>query len=205
MFCTFHPIDYESYGNYVNIIKLKKDVKLFFMIKKLTLNKSKKSIESAFSNFFDVHKKNLININISKIIKFKNTLKKIKFDGWFSSIEDGISVEVALFNDREIYVCKKRNIFNSNWNYNYNENNNYNYLNLGSKYNISTIENPIMLIINQKFKNNIENFKNMVVSGVYKPNTVFELILQNAKISYFDDNNKIENINVINKYIINNT
>ena len=35
--------------------------------------------------------------------------------------------------------------------------------------------------------------------------TVFELILQNAKISYFDDNNKIENINVINKYIINNT
>lgn len=39
MFCTFHPIDYESYANYVNVIKLKKDIKLFFMIKNITINK----------------------------------------------------------------------------------------------------------------------------------------------------------------------
>jgi len=45
----------------------------------------------------------------------------------------------------------------------------------------------------------------MVVSGIYEPNTVFELILQNANIFNFDNNNKIENINIINKYIINHT
>jgi hypothetical protein len=202
MFCTFHPIDYESYANYVNVIKLKKDIKLFFMIKNITINKSKKSIESAFSIFFNVRKKNLINVDSSKIIKFKNTLKKIKFDGWFSSIEDGVGVEVALLNDRETYVCEKANIFNSNWNYVYGNNNNT-YLNLGSKYKISTIEYPIILIINLIFQNDIENIKNMVVSGIYEPNTVFELILQNANIFYFDNNNKIENINIINKYIIN--
>jgi hypothetical protein len=37
LFCSFHPSDYESYNSkYINIIKLKKDVKLFFMIGNIT-------------------------------------------------------------------------------------------------------------------------------------------------------------------------
>ena len=53
LFCSFHPIDYEGYNTkYVHIIRLKKDIKLFFMVDDFFINPSPKNILSAFSYFF---------------------------------------------------------------------------------------------------------------------------------------------------------
>ena len=151
LFCSFHPYDYEGFNSkYVNIIKLKRDVKLFFFVSKLKLNKFSKRIYSAFSNFFNTNKKNLLNIKKNKIIEFINKLKLLKFDGWFSSIEDKIGIEVALLNNNEIFEIEKINSFNSNWNFIYGENNNNSYLDFGKKYKICTIDYPAILIINLK-------------------------------------------------------
>ena len=203
LFCSFHPFDYEGNSNYINRIRLKKDIKLFFMVSHLKINKSNKRIHSSFSNFFDKEKKNLsTSINKNKIIKFKNKLKNIKLDGWFSSIEDKIGIEIALLNNKELYECINANNFNPNWNFVYGENNNNSYIDLGTKYKICTIEKPAILIINEKFRQNIEKVKKRFLEKNFLLTTVIEVVLQNAIILYFDENNQIQNIdNIINKYI----
>ena len=199
LFCSFHPSDYESYNSkYISLIKLKKDVKLFFMISNITDIR----INSAFINFFNINKTNLSFINNNKVNKFKNKLISKNFDGWFSSIEDKIAIEVALLNNNEIYECKQINNFNSNWNFIYNENIDDSYLNFGKKYYICTINKPCILLINQEFKNNIDIFKSKSLSKNLLPSSVFEVILKNAYIIYFDENNKILDIdNILQKYI----
>ena len=203
LFCSFHPYDYEGINSkYVNIIKLKKDVKLFFMVSNLQINKSKKRIDSAFFNFFNENKKNLLNVDKNKIIKFVNILNHTKLDGWFSSIEDKIGIEVALLNNKKMFECIGANNFNSNWNFEIANNNNNSYINIGTKYKICTIEQPVILIINEKFRDNIKKFIKRISSNKFKITTIVEIVLQNAIILYFDENNKNRDINnIINKYI----
>jgi len=203
LFCSFHPYDYEGINSkYVNIIKLKKDIKLFFMVSELKINKSNKRIHSAFSNFFNKDKKNLSIINNNKITEFANKLNHTKLDGWFSSIEDKSGIEVALLNNKNLYECIGANNFNSNWNFIYENNNNKSYINIGKKYKICTNEEPAILIINEKFKNNIEKYKKRISSENFIPTTIVEIVLYNAIILYFDKNNQTQNINnIINKYL----
>jgi hypothetical protein len=201
LFCSFHPIDYEGLNTeYIHIIKLKRDIKLFFMIDDFILNKYRKIIFSAFSHFFISNKKNLSQINKTKILEFSQKLKLKKFDGWFSSIEDGSGIEVALINDKDIYELLQSNNFNSNWNIGNNLP-----MNLGLKYNICTTYKPLTIIINKKFKQKFEMFYNIVKNKNFIVNNIFEKILSNAIIIYMDDNNN-ENSNaknIINKYISN--
>jgi len=186
IFCSFHPYDYEGHNSkYVNLIKLKKDVKLFFMISKLKIDKSNKRLISSFSNFFNTNKTDLISIDKKKIIEFKKKLISKKLNGWFSSIEDKTGIEVALINSKKIYECNRVNNFNSNWNFIYGENNNNSYLNFGMKYKICTIENPAILILNEKFKKEIEKFKKRI-SKDFLPTSIIEIVLHNAIISYFE-------------------
>lgn len=166
------------------------------MVSYIKINKSNKRIYSSFFNFFNDNKKNLLKINKNKVIRFT------KLDGWFSSIEDKIGIEVALLNNKELYECIKVNNFNSNWNFIYGETNNNSYINLGTKYKICTIKKPAILIINEKFRKNIEEFKKIISSKNYLLTSIFEIVLQNAIIIYFDKNNHIQNIdNIIEKYI----
>ena len=203
LFCSFHPYDYEGFDSkYINIIKLKKDIKLFFMVSELKINKSNKRIYSAFSNFFNKDKKNLLVVNKNKISEFANKLNRTKLDGWFSSIEDKIGIEIALLNNKNLYKCIQANNFNSNWNFIYENNNNKSYINIGKKYKICTIDKPAILIINEKFKNNIEKYKERISSNNFIPTTIAEIVLFNSIILYFDENNQIENINnIIDKYL----
>jgi hypothetical protein len=203
LFCSFHPYDYEGINSkYINIIRLKRDIKIFFMVSELKINKSNKKKYSAFSNFFNQDKKNLSVINKNKITDFANKLNHTKLDGWFSSIEDKSGIEVALLNNKNLYECIGANNFNSNWNFIYENNNNKSYINIGKKYKICTIEKPAILIINEKFRNNIEKYKKSISSENFIPTTIVEIVLNNAIILYFDKNNQTLNINnIIDKYL----
>jgi hypothetical protein len=171
------------------------------MVSKLKINKLNKRIHSAFSNFFNIDKKNLLMVNKNKISEFVSKLNLTKLDGWFSSIEDKTGIEVALLNNKKLYKCIKANNFNSNWNFIYN-NNNISYLNIGKKYKICTNEKPAILIINEKFRNNIEKYKEIISSENFIPITIVEIVLHNAVILYFDKNNQIQDINnIIDKYL----
>ena len=202
LFCSFHPYDYGFNSKYVYIIELKKDIKLFFMIDKFNNNKTPK-FHSSFSNLLYFSKKNLSYLklnkrknNKNKFDKFTNILEKQKFDGWFSSINDyGYNLEVALFNGKSLYNIIQRDNININMNIN---NTNYTKTN----FSISTINYPIKLIINNKYKYNIDNILNKFKNKNYEPSTIFEIIISNAEIFYFDENNHIINANnAFKKYI----
>ena len=200
LFCSFHPYDYGFNSKYVYIIELKKEIKLFFLIDRFNNNKTPK-FNSSFSKLLDFPKKNLSYLKLNKrknnkkkFNKFTNVLEKQKFDGWFSSINDyGYNLEVALFNGKSLYNIIQRNDINININ-----NTNYNKTN----FNISTKNYPIKLIINNKYKNNIDNILNKFKNKNYEPSTIFEIIISNAEIFYFNDNNQIINTeNALKKYI----
>ena len=53
---------------------------------------------------------------------------------------------------------------------------------MGKKYKICTIEKPTILIINEKFKNNIEKYKERISSENFIPITIVEIVLFNAII-----------------------
>ena len=201
LFCSFHPIDYEGYNTkYIHLIKLKKDVKLFFMVDDFFINPSRRNILSAFSHFFQSNKKNLSKTELSKIINFCDILKSKNLDGWFSSIEDGTGIEVALLNNSKIFNIVRTNNFNSNWNI-MNEYGN-NKLLLGERYKVCSTYNPVIIIINKKFKKRFKTFYKRYTSSKYSANTVFEKVLENAIIIYMDDNNINNNTNnIIKKYI----
>ena len=157
-------------------------------------------LNSSFSNLTGVNKINLNFINMNKKLNLIKGLKNKKFDGWFSSINnDGRNIEVSLFNDKSIFELISSSKLKLDWsNYNGNE-----YFNQGKKYKINTLKNPIKLIINIKYKKMINDlFQRMYINNKFLPKTVFNIIMHNAEIIYFDDNNRIINAdNAITKFI----
>lgn len=200
LFCSFHPSEYGINCTYVHFVKLKKDIKLFFMIDNIR-NKNFIILNSSFINFFETSKVNLSSINKNKQLQFINILKKKRFNGWFSSINNSsINVEIALFNDISLYEFIKTNELVHDWN---NWNGETKYLNTGNTYKISTIDIPIILIINEKYKEIINKLLiKIFVNNQLSPKTIFDIIMHNAIILYFNNNNKIINANnAIHKYI----
>ena len=155
------------------------------MVSELKINKFNIRVHSSFYNFFKNDKKNLLKINNNKINKFVNKLNNAKFDGWFSSIEDKIGVEVALLNNKDLFEIETVNNFNSNWNYKIENNNEY--INFGKKYKIYSLQYPLILIINIKFKINIDKFIKRISSTKFIPSSIIEIILKNANIIYFNE------------------
>ena len=200
LFCSFHPSEYGANSNYVHFIRLKQDVKLFFMIDNIR-NNNLVFLDSSFKYFFERNKINLSFINKNKQLKFIDILKIRKFNGWFSSINDtSVNIEIALFNDKSLYEFIGSNELILNWN-NWNGNNKY--FNIGNSYKISTLTYPIILIINEKYRDIINKLlKKIFINGELKQRTIFDIIIHNAIILYFNKDNTIINAdNAINKYI----
>ena len=73
---------------------------------------------------------------------------------------------------------------------------------LGEIYKVCSTYNPVIIIINKKFKKRFKTFYKRYTSSKYSANTVFEKVLENAIIIYMDDNNINNNTNnIIKKYI----
>jgi hypothetical protein len=194
LFCTFHPSEYGSNNNdsYVHFIKLKKDISLLFMIEKIKKN----LIFSALHSFTLNKRGNLSKMNNSKLLLFSNKLKHYNFDGWLTSINNKTAIEVALLNNNNLYKLLKSNKLNENWvNSNY-VNNKLISKNWGINYPICTLKKPCTLIVNERYKKELEDYQKIEINSTLVFNNVFQIILHNAEILYIKGNYENFNWNI---------
>lgn len=79
---------------------------------------------------------------------FREYLLKEDFDGWFSSIENRTTIEVALINKLNTYeIISKESLLN-----NFSNLLNRNYKKCGVLYKISSIDYPLIFNINERYK-----------------------------------------------------
>jgi len=178
LFCTLHPSEYGSNNSdtYVHFIKLKKDINLLFMIE----NIKKNLIFSSLHLFTKNKRGNLSKMNNSKLLIFSEKLKNDNFDGWISSINNKTNIEITLLNNKNVYSLYKSEKLNENWiNSNY-INNKLISKNWGKNYPICTIKYPVIFIINERFKKEIEDYQKLEINSNY----VFQIVLNNAEIYY---------------------
>ena len=182
LFCTFHPSDYAGDNHYIHFIKIKKDISLLFMIDHI----AKIKIYSALEDFIEHPNKNLAKKHDFILQQMIKILKKENFNGWFSSIENKSSIEVALINDKNIYEIIDSKEFKKNWNNGYysGDNNEIIVQKRWGKYKISIIENPVILIINKKYKNMIEKYKQHEINSKFQSEYTFQILLDHAIINY---------------------
>jgi hypothetical protein len=181
LFCTFHPSEWFGY-KYVHFIKLQKDVRLFFMIKEIINDR----IISALPDIITNQKNNLAKMNLEVLTKMKVILEKEYFNGWFSSIENKTTVEVALLSGKNIYECIGSEKIVKAWR-------NGNCSNDGKniickvwkeRYKLSFLEKIIKLRINKRYKKIFEKYKKYEQKSKYIHEYVFQIILDNANIKY---------------------
>ena len=193
LFLTFHPSEYiyspvynylpdnAPNTSYVTRIILEKDISLFFMIDIIKLYK----IFSSLQLLIKEENINTNNLNLTK--QYDNNLKcfvkylqEEKFDGWFTSINSKLTVEVALINNLSMYSVLESNYHIQDWH-------NVIYSNTlkhwGTLYPISVIQIPAILIIDKRYKSQIEIFLK-INQKEDKDGTVFQILLHNAKIMY---------------------
>jgi len=186
LFCTLHPSEWAS--KYVSYVKLKKDILLLFMIDIIKRERIFSSL-NILSNHpsLNLAKKNDENLNC-----YVRELRKEKLDGWFTSIENKTSVEIAIINDKEIYEVEKTERLTRNWRNGNCLNNEKTIKNWGNKYKICSIERPIKLKINLKYKDMIKEYKRNEKKSGYPLEYIFQVILENAKIFYhkYENNNE---------------
>jgi len=165
---------FDGIDDYVTYIKLKKNITLLFMIEGF-----RKTYIFSSLNLFRNHP------NLNSYVK---ELKKEKFDGWFTSIENKSSIEVALINDNSLFDRIKTEEFTRNWRNGNNLNNIITTKNWGTKYSICSIEYPIIFKINNKFQQFIEDYINYGLKSKFPYEHVLQVILQNATIYYHQTN-----------------
>lgn len=181
LFCTFHPSEWSGY-KYVHFIKLQKDIRLFFMVKKFIDNR----VISSLSNIINHPKGNLAKMELEVQTEMKVILEKEYFDGWFTSIENKSTIEVALLSGKNIYECIGTEKIIKAWR-------NGNCSNDGKnvickvwkeRYKLSFLENIIKLRINEKYKKMFEKYKKNEQKSKYIHEYIFQIILDSANIKY---------------------
>ncbi len=180
LFCTFHPSEWPD--KYITRIKLKKTVLLLFMVSKLKDDR----VFSSLNKFTNTKLLNLAKMYDSNLQCYVEELKKEHLCGWFTSIQNKGTVEVALINSNNIFEALDTHKTIRNWrNGNCaNENNTKIPKKWGIKYPICTINNPVRLNINLRYKKLIKHYKKYEKKSGYPLEYIFQVILENAKIYY---------------------
>lgn len=179
LFCTFHPSEWTNLNEFVLRVKLKRDIKLLFMIKDF-----RKAHVNSSLNELSNNEDYLSKLKNNKKYCFKKYLLKDDFDGWFSSIENRTTIEVALINNIDIYDVISNEKLMNNWrNRNY-INNILSNKNWGKLYEICSINNPLIFNINERYREKIKEYLNFCAKFNYKNDFVFQVILENAIINY---------------------
>jgi len=181
LFCTFHPSEWDAHSPYITFIKLKRNVKLLFMVDNIVRNRVLSSLNS-----FINHKNGIMSKKYNNILKlFVNKLKEEKFDGWFTSIEDKSAVEVALINNNNIFEIEKTERLKKNWRNGNIDNNKYIQKKWGEKYPVCSISKPIYIKLNIKYKQQIKDYIKYCIKTKFPYEHVFHVILNNAIIEYY--------------------
>lgn len=208
IFTNFHP--QEWIGNYVVKIKLIRNIKILFMIDyfdwRHNLISALPKLINDFTPNSDLNKQTDCNLLI-----YRKHLENNDFDGWFCSVEDGYTTEIALLNNFffEIIECTKIveedynntkqtydddlkcNIYEENPIYDDELNNIKTIINFGNYYELSFIKNKVKFYLNDRYKNKIENIKNMIKQKyIY---SVFHKLLMHSDIVYFFSDCEIKN------------
>lgn len=171
IFFTFHPSEWRNLPDETyTTIKLNKPLKLFFMVD--YIGHVIKSLLPTLINQSFLYASNLdknIEINLNRFLPY---LKAENFDGWFSSVECRMEVEVGLINDSSYYTILSKTEPK------YNPISDLRYMKF--RYPIHTKDFPILLNINEKYKDEIEKYMKK------ERNYPFQIVLENAKITYFN-------------------
>ena len=180
LFCTFHPSEWSD--KYITRIRIKKNISLLFMIDLIKNDKIWSSLNKMTNNKL----LNLAKMKDKYLQCYVEELKKDKLSGWFSSIENKTSVEIALINSDKIFEPIESDKLKKKWRHG-NCANEYDIKipkNWGKLYPICTIERPVNLKINLRYKKMIEGYKKYEKYSGYPLEYVFQVILENAKIFY---------------------
>ena len=134
LFTTLHPSEWSETDNYISRIQLLRDINLLFMVDKI----KKTNIYSALSIFLGVPNSNVEAKRNKELVKhWIPEMVKEQLDGWFTSIENGNTVEFAIFNDSHILKIIDTTEYENNSKhtvYNSNDNSILNPKNWGTKY-----------------------------------------------------------------------
>jgi len=186
LFLTFHPSDWH--GEYVTRIKLKRDITILFMVYPGKIRGL--SLHPLLNILINKPGHNLNKQKDSNLRCYVTELQKEGLDGWFSTIEGRTSIEVAIINDNTVYEIVETEEYNNNMINSYTkiDEDTGNAINIptnwGEKYPISTINLPLILNINSKYKVIIEALQKFTEEGgILFP---IQVILNNANITYFD-------------------
>lgn len=167
LFMTFHPADWAPHSNYITKITLQKDISLLFMIDTITpigrispllnilIRKPRRNLNKQFD------------INNICYIKY---LKTEHYNGWFSSIEGKVEVEVAIINDPVLYSYSESEPLPSNEEF------------WDKYYPITTVQYPIILKINERYREYILRY--IALGKSFNNEYIFHRVLQNAIIRY---------------------
>lgn len=184
LFTTLHPSEYMMIPDtFIATIETQRDIKLLFMISAIY----RLRIFSALANFYSGMTNNVaLKQNTSKLETWLPTLQQEGFDGWFTSIESKSTVECAIQSDpsllkivgcspnkldwRNLKYSKDMSIIPKQW---------------GTTYSISSLEKPITLLLNSRFKPMLEAYQEQIAEEDPR-GTVLSILLENATISYFD-------------------
>ena len=167
LYTIFHPSEWVGYDSeYIVRIQLKRDIEVLFFI-------------TGFRKHYV-----LSNQKEKKSPEFLENLEKENLDGWLASIENRSHVEVAIVNDQNIFEVISFEPLRKNWR-------NGNCLggipeckNWGTLYPISSRSLPVVLHLNEKYKQLIEEYIQYGIDSKYPFEYVFQVILDNAHIQY---------------------
>lgn len=184
LFLTFHPSEWiHSSTKYLTKFILNRDVSLLFMIKVIKTSRIISVLDTLIQG------SNLAKQDDNKLKCFIPYLKSAKFDGWFSTIEGGMPVEIALINESATFSKVETNRIIRDWkngNYkNYADLNSYIPKYWGDAYTISLYTLPAQLKINRIYEPMIDKFMKYVKEEDPDGNILY-ILLKTAKIRYID-------------------
>ena len=182
LFCSFHPSEWWNLNEIVLRVQLKRDVRLLFMIKDFRKAHINSSLNELSNN-----RDYLSKLKNTRKYCFREYLLKEDLDGWFSSIENRTTIEVALINKLDTYeIISKESLLN-NFSNLLNRNNRNNLLSnkkWGILYKISSIDYPLIFNINERYKEKIKEYLDYCSKFGFINDFVFQVILGNVVINY---------------------
>lgn len=193
IFMTLHPSEWYSYDSFISVVELQRDVALLFMVKQI----HRMRIYSSLNEYLGNQNTNLAKTDYDKIKCWLPYLRKENLDGWFSSIENKTAIEFAIRNDSSLLKIIDCLPIQFNWaNTNYSTNMNLIPKRWGVTYPISSLTNPIHMVLHRRFEPQIEAYKQQIAEEDPE-GTALSILLKNAYITYIDA--PIESIKWYNK------
>jgi hypothetical protein len=178
LFTTLHPSEWYYENAYISVLELQKDIELLFMVKLIIGFR----VISALNDYLDKENSNLAKMDYRRIEQWLPYMKKERFDGWFSSIENKTAIEIAIINDSSLIKIVNCEPLIYNWTNSTYNNNTLIQKKWGSKY---PINQTAKFKIHTRFKPQIENYLRKIKEEDPQ-STALSKLLQNSIIEYVD-------------------